>query len=994
MRFHIGACCLLALLLGCPDTEARFDFDGDGVEDSADCAPEDPDNFPGNPEDEYGDEIDTNCDGYDGIDVGGDGYPSNVHDSEPFFDCNDANDTIHPGAPDTVGDGWDNNCDGVDGVDVDGDGFAAGDGATQDCDDVDSDTYPGADELADALDNDCDGDVDEGTATADDDDDGYCEGHDLDGDGVEDCVDGADPGDCDDTDPDLTPADIDADGYSPCDGDCDDDDDAINPGAAEVCNLLDDDCDGVLGDGETDEDGDTDPACSDCDDAEASQHTLDLDGDGFNTCDDVDHPGGGDCNDEEAWANPAITDLVGDDYDQNCDGVDGTDGDGDGYASVASGGDDCDDTLEALNHDDLDLDGWTTCAGDCDDGDPDLELDDLDGDGFDTCAGDCDDGDPGLNPGADEVCDGIDNDCDPGTDELVDDDGDGDSECDGDCDDAEPLTFPGAQEQCDNADNDCDGVVDEDVDEDGDGDGVYPCQGDCDDTDPEVFLHAPELCDGLDNDCDGTPGAGELDDDGDGWMVCEGDCDDADIYVNPHAAELCDGLDNDCDGTADDDCVACDWSVPGDFATLAEAIAGAGTADVLCVEPGLYAEQLLVEDDLVLAGLAGSRLTIIDGGQGGSVVEIVQPAGPDTLLTGLGLTGGLAATYGGGVFVDGSSPTLRKLTLTGNHADWGGGVAVYDPSEAVLEDLVFEDNSCDQWGGGLYIRGNATPTDVTVRRAHFVHNDGGGYVGGGGMAVYGSQCQVHVEQLLFDGNTAAGGGAMLVYGAELDGGWVWAQANHSETGSAIFNYSGTVRLENAALVANTGYGALETDSGITELTNVTFVANHSSSVGGAVYHNASDPLVLTNVEVSYNEAPNGGAGLWMVGIGGLQASHCNIWGNVGEDVDGVTYTPGVDGNLSDEPIYLDTSHPNPARWDLHLAATSPLMDAGDAGIVDPDGSVSDIGAYGGPGAESWDVDLDGWYEWWQPGEYDAVNYPAEGWDCDDRDAGVYPGEGC
>ena len=38
-----------------------------------------------------------------------------------------------------------------------------------------------------------------------------------------------------------------------------------------------------------------------------------------------------------------MTDIVGDGIDQNCDGLDGTDVDGDGFASVASGGDDCDD---------------------------------------------------------------------------------------------------------------------------------------------------------------------------------------------------------------------------------------------------------------------------------------------------------------------------------------------------------------------------------------------------------------------------------------------------------------------------------------------------------------------------------------------------------------------------------------------------------------------------------------------------------------------------
>ena len=54
----------------------------------------------------------------------------------------------------------------------------------------------------------------------------------------------------------------------------------------------------------------------------------------------------GDCDDTLASVNPYATDLVGDGVDQNCDGIDGTDGDGDGIASVQSGGTDCDDVTQ------------------------------------------------------------------------------------------------------------------------------------------------------------------------------------------------------------------------------------------------------------------------------------------------------------------------------------------------------------------------------------------------------------------------------------------------------------------------------------------------------------------------------------------------------------------------------------------------------------------------------------------------------------------------
>ena len=59
---------------------------------------------------------------------------------------------------------------------------------------------------------------------------------------------------------------------------------------------------------------------------------------------------------------------------------------------------------------------------------------------------------------------------------------------------------------------------------------------------------------------------------------------------------------------------------------------------------------------------------------------------------------------------------------------------------------------------------------------------------------------------------------------------------------------------------------------------------------------------------------------------------------------------GSNGVFSEDPRYVDTTDNDPTLWDLTLAAGSPLIDAGDPSVLDPDGSISDIGAYGGPSA--------------------------------------------
>ncbi len=210
---------------------------------------------------------------------------------------------------------------------------------------------------------------------------------------------------------------------------------------------------------------------------------------------------------------------------------------------------------------------------------------DLDGDGY-TTEEDCDDNDPAVNPGAAEVCNGIDDDCDGIVDEGFDVDGDGYTTCGGDCDDADPAVNPGAAEVCNGGDDDCDGLVDEGFD--ADGDGYTTCGGDCDDVDPAVNPGAAEVCNGIDDECDGIVDEG-FDVDGDGICnlgalcvgssVCLGEdlCPDT-VSDDPVDAAGCSDAQVDADGdgvcapgaqgVGPGGCAGVDWcgeAPPGDF---------------------------------------------------------------------------------------------------------------------------------------------------------------------------------------------------------------------------------------------------------------------------------------------------------------------------------------------------------------------------------------------------------------------------------------------
>jgi len=102
---------------------------------------------------------DYDRDGYGNID---EPYPT-CSDSPSAYadnsdDCDDSSSSYSPGSSDSEGDGYDQNCDGVDGIDADGDGYPT----SSDCNDSDPEINPGVvNDCIDSVDNDCDGDTDE-----------------------------------------------------------------------------------------------------------------------------------------------------------------------------------------------------------------------------------------------------------------------------------------------------------------------------------------------------------------------------------------------------------------------------------------------------------------------------------------------------------------------------------------------------------------------------------------------------------------------------------------------------------------------------------------------------------------------------------------------------------------------------------------------------------------------------------------------------------------
>ena len=247
---------------------------------------------------------------------------------------------------------------------------------------------------------------------------------------------------------------------------------------------------------------------------------IDADQDGFAVEDD--------CNDNNPAVNPNASDPFGDNIDQNCDGADGIDSDGDGFASYSYGGVDCNDSDPTTIGDD-DLDGYYSCIDDCDDTDYNTNPGALDTwyDGVDQNCDGLDDYDQDGDGYASYEYGGVDcNDLD--ADVTGDVDGDGYHSCIDDCNDSDVSINPSVNEVWyDGIDQDCDGG--NDFDQDGDGHGSVDYEGgtDCDDLDAS------------------TNGDADLD----GYLSCVDDCDDLNWEINPGITDICeDGIDQDCDG--------------------------------------------------------------------------------------------------------------------------------------------------------------------------------------------------------------------------------------------------------------------------------------------------------------------------------------------------------------------------------------------------------------------------------------------------------------
>jgi len=328
-----------------------------------------------------------------------------------------------------------------------------------------------------------------------------------------------------------------------------------------------------------------------------------------------------------------------------------------------------------------------------------------------------------------------------------------------------------------------------------------------------------------------------VDADGDGVFSDE-DCDDEDASIYPGATEVCDGKNTGCADDWEGDAGLVTWDGDDDWSE-AFAEGGAFTLDqpgTLRVCEGEWPVELFVEAEVTIEGPEDD--VVLDGMNGWTPVTADDP---DAVLTlrGLEIVNGEASnlvpdegfTGGGGLFCHEATLTLEEVVIEDSNAILGGGLFAQD-CDLTIDDARVDDNTASS-GGGAWLAW------TTIEAIDFWLEGNVATQIGGGLGLY--EVEGAMDDLHLAFNTAeAGGGASLQGDTRLSLTNAYAAEHSATVGSAMY-------LDGELELSFEG-GKIK--------------KNEASSAGGGLYSTGNATLVAQGTEFSENVAPDGGA-VWL-----------------------------------------------------------------------------------------------------------------------------------
>ncbi len=300
----------------------------------------------------------------------------------------------------------------------------------------------------------------------------------------------------------------------------------------------------------------------------------------------------------------------------------------------------------------------------------------------------------------------------------------------------------------------------------------------------------------------------------------------------------------------------------------------------------------------------------------------------------------LVTNSGYGVFfVNSPNSTIKNLTVTGGKRDFDGNATdaaiVVRNSHLIVEDCDIRGNdhrldSVVVGIGGVFGREGA---ELTIRSCSISNN------GWDGVALYRGASATVQDCLIEDGRGAGIGvtwdATCTAFRNEIRGYW---------KGIGAFGSSWVIARNNL-VHENLGWGIIATGDSYMDITNN--VVYHNGNCGVAPWSTDCRGRIVNNIIMAngwreYWVCPC--VGLWNNGDWAKWAFSNNIvYANDSAQYLGVRSQTGFRNNLETDPLFIDSA-------DFRLRPGSPGINAGDTLIYDCDGSVSDIGLYGGPQA--------------------------------------------
>ena len=331
--------------------------------------------------------------------------------------------------------------------------------------------------------------------------------------------------------------------------------------------------------------------------------------------------------------------------------------------------------------------------------------------------------------------------------------------------------------------------------------------------------------------------------------------------------------------------------VPSDYATIQQAIDGSNDGDVVIVETGKYTENINFSGKNIVVTSTDPNdpeivdATIIDGQGQGSVVTFENGETSEAVLTGFTITGGYGTVnlffgeeivWGAGIYSKNASPTIKRNVIANNHGALGttdaqsecyGGAIACIEGEAIITNNIIRNNTSFA-GAGIMTYPFSDPETETGPIGHPIisHN------------------------LIYNNSAQIGGGVVLLY-------------------------SGSI-INNTIVGNDSSYG----EGGI------------AGNIYAASMSELDQCMIVNNIICN---AKSGG-GIFSAGIEEDLIAFNNVWNNTpgnylsqnpqtGEEIyDGPADKTGLDGNISEDPLFSDN---------YHIAAGSPCHDAGDPNYI-------------------------------------------------------------